>query len=76
MKMKNQIKLRIDEKIWSVKFYMNYRKSRKSADARFTTGWMQFVRENHLKEGDVCIFEMDKVDASSVFHVHIVRKTA
>ena len=74
--MENQdIKLQIAEKIWNVNLHLTYKKSNKFAEGRFSAGWMQFMRDNHLKKGDVCIFEMFKTDISSVFHVRILRKT-
>ena len=39
---------------WSVKF-SNYEAKTKS---EFRQGWMEFARDNSLKVGDVCIFEL------------------
>lgn len=40
--------------------------------ARFTSGWTKFQRDNDLKEGEVCLFEMVKGNKIS-FKVRIYR---
>ncbi|KAF5187982.1 B3 domain-containing transcription factor vrn1 [Thalictrum thalictroides] len=43
-----------------------------SSNVHVTKGWQKFVRENDLKEGDVCVFEMIKV---ALWKVHISRNS-
>uniref|UniRef100_A0A7N1A7H8 TF-B3 domain-containing protein n=1 Tax=Kalanchoe fedtschenkoi TaxID=63787 RepID=A0A7N1A7H8_KALFE len=43
-----------DGRKWSVK----YRLARYRPRSYFTSGWTQFVRDNGLKAGDVCLFEL------------------
>ncbi|XP_062079857.1 B3 domain-containing protein LOC_Os12g40080-like [Humulus lupulus] len=54
---------------WSVKFeikHKNYSKRR----AEFSCGWKVFAKDNYLKVGDVCIFELLK-RSENVFKVFI-----
>ena len=44
----------------------------KKLQAVFGTGWKIFARENHLKVGDVCIFELIN-NINLTFKVHIYR---
>ncbi|KAK8619133.1 hypothetical protein V6N13_133100 [Hibiscus sabdariffa] len=44
-------------KTWSVKFYMN---AGKRQQAQLYGGWREFVEDNHLNVGDVCVFELIK----------------
>ncbi|KAJ4822544.1 hypothetical protein Tsubulata_038199, partial [Turnera subulata] len=43
----------------------------------FANGWSNFVRDNHLKPGDICIFELIKLEdiklRISVFHLSLER---
>ena len=29
--------------------------------AKLTSGWIEFARENFLREGDICVYELDTV---------------
>lgn len=40
--------------------------------AKISSGWHEFVKENHLRLGDVCIFELMEVN-DLVLKVHIFR---
>lgn len=42
----------LSAKTWSVKFKYDHKKSK----AHFLNGWSDFVRDNHLKVGDMCGF--------------------
>ncbi|KAJ3674365.1 hypothetical protein LUZ60_004981 [Juncus effusus] len=35
--------------------------------------WIEFVRENNLSEGDICLFELDKNEPKLTFIVHVTR---
>lgn len=41
-----------------------------SANAKVSSGWKEFVKENCLKVGDVCVFELE---AKNAFKVIIYR---
>ncbi|PIA56140.1 hypothetical protein AQUCO_00700471v1 [Aquilegia coerulea] len=43
-----------------------------STNVHLSKGWQKFVRENNLREGDVCVFEMIK---GTLWKVHISRKS-
>ncbi|OWM82220.1 hypothetical protein CDL15_Pgr001794 [Punica granatum] len=40
---------------------------------KFCAGWLKFLKENHLRNGDVCVFELVK---KNVFEVHFFRCSA
>ena len=48
--------LQVGEKSWSIKL-VQYPKQ-----ACLSTGWFSFARENGLKPGDVCLFELINSD--------------
>ncbi|WVY96615.1 hypothetical protein V8G54_028766 [Vigna mungo] len=47
---------------WHVEFYRN----NSSYQINFTTGWKNFVKDNNLQLGDVCVFEKIKKSGISV----------
>lgn len=53
---KSTVKLQVSKRLWSVKWIHNY------CSSRFSQGWTEFVRQNDLKMGDVCVFELIKTD--------------
>ncbi|GAV89077.1 B3 domain-containing protein, partial [Cephalotus follicularis] len=60
------VTLQIAERSWPVKLIC-YPKH-----GKLSKGWLQFARENSLRLGDVCIFELIKRD-EAVFKVFIIR---
>ncbi|KAF3326709.1 B3 domain-containing protein REM19-like protein [Carex littledalei] len=42
--------------------------------ASFAAGWKQFVQDNHVQAGDLCLFELIKSNKTFSFKVHISRK--
>ncbi|XP_058006817.1 B3 domain-containing transcription factor VRN1 [Hevea brasiliensis] len=48
----NKVMLQVENRRWSVKLF------RYPAKAMISDGWRSFARENSLKVGDVCIFEL------------------
>ena len=63
------VKLQVVDRLWPMKLYIYSRKYRSCV---VSTGWSTFVRENSLRVGDVCIFELTMTD-NVVFRVHIFR---
>jgi len=57
-----------EERAWHVKFYTN----RSSGQINLSTGWVDFVKDNNLKIGNVCVFEQIKKTRIS-FRVFIFR---
>ncbi|XP_027364811.1 B3 domain-containing transcription factor VRN1-like [Abrus precatorius] len=57
-----------EERSWGVKFKTN----RNNEQVMFTTGWMNFVKDNNLKIGDVCVFE-ETMSVGISFRVVIFR---
>ena len=60
------------EKQWRVRCY---RHTGTSSAMRIGKGWAAFSTENHLEEGDVCVFEVIKTSPVllirvSIFHVN------
>ncbi|KAI3903613.1 hypothetical protein MKW98_032267 [Papaver atlanticum] len=56
-----------DGRTWKV-----WRVSRSRNTMKLSLGWNEFVTDNHVKEGDVCVFELvDKINFE--MHVHIFR---
>ncbi|PRQ49170.1 putative transcription factor B3-Domain family [Rosa chinensis] len=51
---KRTAELQVSNRLWSVKWINDSRSS------RFSQGWNEFVRQNDLKVGDVCVFELIK----------------
>ncbi|XWS33686.1 hypothetical protein CRYUN_Cryun22dG0104200 [Craigia yunnanensis] len=49
--------LQVADRSWPVKITSNpyYRL------AKLTSGWIEFARENFLREGDICVYELDTV---------------
>ncbi|MQM01933.1 hypothetical protein Taro_034691, partial [Colocasia esculenta] len=39
----------------------------------FSGDWRKFVQDNHLKEGDACVFELKGSKKEIIMHVHIFR---
>ncbi|KMZ74491.1 hypothetical protein ZOSMA_127G00120 [Zostera marina] len=66
----NEVILTNTNGYWPVKFYQ--RISRKNGYVRsvFSSGWVIFTRENNLKIGDVCCFELSSTNESkAIFSV-------
>ena len=63
------VKLQVVDRLWPVKLYIYSGKYRSSV---IFVGWSAFARENSLRVGDVCIFELTMTD-NVVFKVHIFR---
>lgn len=57
-----------EERTWNVKFYPN----RCSGQIILGAGWMEFLKDNNLKIGDLCVFEQIKKPGIS-FRVVIFR---
>ncbi|KHN11486.1 B3 domain-containing transcription factor VRN1 [Glycine soja] len=57
-----------EERSWHVKFYTN----RSGGQINLSTGWVDFVKDNNLKIGNVCVFEQIKKTRIS-FRVFIFR---
>ncbi|CAJ1977624.1 unnamed protein product [Sphenostylis stenocarpa] len=67
-KEENSVTLRIsEERAWHVQFYRNY----SSGQIKLTSGWMNFVQDNNLKVGNVCVFEKVNEKPGISFRVHI-----
>ncbi|KAI3861331.1 hypothetical protein MKW92_022505 [Papaver armeniacum] len=61
------ITLRVsDEKTWAVGYV-----SRTPTERRISKGWRDFVADNDLKEGDVCVFELVDFRKNFEMSVHI-----
>ncbi|GMN75263.1 hypothetical protein TIFTF001_056283 [Ficus carica] len=54
-------------RLWRVKLWIDERRR-----VRFSAGWTRFVKENAIKVGDVCVFELIERDGS-VMKVSIFR---
>ena len=63
------VKLQVVDRLWPVKLYIY---SGKYISCVVSAGWSAFARENSLRVGDVCIFELTMTD-NVVFKVHIFR---
>ncbi|KAI8542287.1 hypothetical protein RHMOL_Rhmol08G0127200 [Rhododendron molle] len=57
-----------DGTIWSVRFY------RRSMNAQRSLAWHQFARDNNLKVGDICIFELMSKGIEPQLNVAIFRQ--
>ncbi|KAJ1436301.1 DNA-binding barrel domain superfamily [Sesbania bispinosa] len=57
-----------EERTWDVKLNLNH----SNGQISLKTGWKNFVKDNHLKLGDVCVFEQIK-SAGVSFRVVIFR---
>ncbi|XP_050386056.1 B3 domain-containing protein LOC_Os12g40080 [Argentina anserina] len=60
-------KLQVSNRLWSVKWITDHHSS------RFSQGWTEFVRENDLKVGDACVFELIKQTDDTVMKVYVFR---
>ncbi|KAI3851947.1 hypothetical protein MKW98_019946 [Papaver atlanticum] len=57
-----------DGRTWEVEYVL-----RTPTERRLSRGWSRFVADNHLKEGNVCVFEL--VDKEKIqMNVHIFRQ--
>lgn len=62
----NVMMIQIRKKLWPVKFAF----SESASSGMLSAGWPSFARENELKAGDVCIFELvNREDATLDAHV-------
>jgi B3 DNA binding domain len=59
------LKSSIHRKAWFVQFLL------RESEGQLCAGWIDFARENGLKEGDQCTF---RHTAKNTLHVNIVRK--
>ncbi|TYH49057.1 hypothetical protein ES332_D10G110800v1 [Gossypium tomentosum] len=50
--------LKVEDRSWPVKIASNPQ----NRQARFTNGWIEFARENFLREGDICVYELDALN--------------
>ena len=48
-----KVKLQVENVCWNVIWLHPYNKS-----SRFSGGWVHFLKENTVKEGDICDFEL------------------
>ncbi|XP_039066624.1 B3 domain-containing protein REM6-like [Hibiscus syriacus] len=62
------VRLKVEDRCWPVKIMSNRRCRR----AKLTRGWIEFARDNLLKEGDVCVYEVDTM-VHGLFNVSISR---
>ena len=63
------VKLQVVDRLWPVKLYIYEGKYRSCV---ISTGWSALARENSLRVGDVCVFELIMRDGV-VLNVHIFR---
>jgi hypothetical protein len=54
---------------WCVKYYY-----REPTPAFICRNWTKFVRDNKLRKGDVCVFELMKGASEVIMMVHVFRK--
>lgn len=67
----NDVTLQVGNRFWPVKL-LRYSRSK---NARLGDGWGSFKRQNFVKVGQVCVFELiNREDA--VLRVHISRKSS
>ncbi|KAI3968222.1 hypothetical protein MKX01_018525 [Papaver californicum] len=61
-----EVTLRVsDGRIWEVKYL-----ARVQYGQRLSQGWSKFVSDNHLKEGDLCVFELvDRINVEMNVHI-------
>ncbi|OWM82223.1 hypothetical protein CDL15_Pgr001797 [Punica granatum] len=64
-----KVMLRHSDRLWPVS--MNYYKA-KARGGSLCGGWAAFVRQNHIKVGDICIFELVK-KKGVIFNVTVLR---
>lgn len=43
------VKLQVSKSLWTIKLVRS---------TRFSAGWPKFAKDNALKQGDVCVFEL------------------
>ncbi|CAK8571318.1 unnamed protein product [Lathyrus sativus] len=67
-KKEQTVMLKFEKKLWPIKLlcYSNMK------SGQFCRDWNQFQKENNLKDGDVCVFELIK-NNHALFQVHIFR---
>ncbi|PKU62585.1 B3 domain-containing protein Os12g0592300 isoform X1 [Dendrobium catenatum] len=65
----NRVFLRVpdEQRLWQVHCLVQAR------SVGFTSGWKNFVRGNHLKIGDICLFELLETQKDILMAVHINR---
>ncbi|KAK8478059.1 hypothetical protein V6N13_024206 [Hibiscus sabdariffa] len=51
------VRLKVEDRWWPVKITSN----RQHRQAKFTRGWIEFARDNTLRQGDICVYELDTV---------------
>ncbi|KAI4313560.1 hypothetical protein L6164_026525 [Bauhinia variegata] len=68
---KKSILIRVGERQWHINLICDLQQEG-SSSRRFSAGWTAFSRENNLKVGDACIFELIKRD-DAVLDAHIFR---
>ncbi|KAI3857051.1 hypothetical protein MKX03_015423 [Papaver bracteatum] len=62
-----------DEKTWEVGYVSQRYVSRRPTAYKIAEGWREFVADNDLKEGDVCVFELVDLCKNFKMNVHIFR---
>ncbi|GMJ08742.1 REPRODUCTIVE MERISTEM 39, REDUCED VERNALIZATION RESPONSE 1 [Hibiscus trionum] len=51
------VRLKVEDRWWPVKITSNHQ----HRQAKFTRGWIEFARDNLLRQGDICVYELDTV---------------
>lgn len=62
----------IDGKSWCLELVVNKIARHNTLEVKLCCGWMEFVRDNNLVVGDVCVFELIK-STKITFKVTIIR---
>ncbi|PAN46118.1 hypothetical protein PAHAL_9G164300 [Panicum hallii] len=63
------LRLQQHGKVWQVLLRATKRNS-----IRFCRGWKEFVSDNRLQIGDICLFELLKNEKMLAMNIHIIRK--
>ncbi|CAI0542025.1 unnamed protein product [Linum tenue] len=58
MKESERVGLKVGEKVWEMKLTKLGGEERKRKNTRITGGWTSFARDNNLRIGDVCFFQL------------------
>ena len=64
------IEIQISGRAWTLGLLHNQQNNYNTV--RFSAGWKEFVKDNKLKVGDVCVFELRRRH-SALFEVYIFR---
>ncbi|XP_058751124.1 B3 domain-containing protein At4g01580-like [Vicia villosa] len=63
-----------NDRVWSAKYSIGMKLDTTQVRFQLSRKWREFVKDNNLKVGDVCNFELIH-KTNMTFQVHIVRKT-